>query len=47
MHHYELTTLLERAVIWGEDPSPIEADVERLDREHEMALAAPPEDDGV
>lgn len=45
MQHYELSTPLERTVIWGEDPTPLETDVERLDREHEAALAAPPEDD--
>lgn len=37
---------LERVITWGELPTT-DTDVERLERDHERALAAAPEDDGA
>ena len=42
MHDYEINHTLSRAILWGEEPT-YESDVERLEREHEAALAAAPE----
>jgi len=42
---HELNTL-DRVMSWGEVPVR-ESDVERLEREHERALAEAPDDDGA